>query len=394
VNDIIAHRVVLFDAELSKSIVVADSTSATANAYGARPGGIIAYRADTTMFVDPSSLSILVLSPAGRIQRVISAPRPNDITFLVGGPFGTPGFDAQGRLIHGARLTVPPPQPGPDGKRPDPTFPDSSLIVRIDLATRKMDTLGGFRIPKPVISISRDENGDIRSMRVLSNPLSPVDDWAIEPDGSIAIVRGLDYHVDLLSADGKWTSTPKMPFDWEHMNDDQKIAFVDSAKKVIQARIDSQQVAIDNGTTLPVPPPDASGAGGGGGGARGGGGLAVRTSEIAVGGRDGSPPPSGRGGPPPRLQPAMFVEPKDLPDYKPPFIVGATRADADGNLWIRTTRITNGRAIYDIVNREGKLVDRVQLPAFRIIAGFGPGVVYMGVRDAEGVVHLERARIK
>jgi hypothetical protein len=95
-----------------------------------------------------------------------------------------------------------------------------------------------------------------------------------------------------------------------------------------------------------------------------------------------------------RLPPPLFVEPRDLPDYKPPFLVGATRADADGNLWIRTSRITNGRAVYDIVNRKGELIDRVQLPAFRTIAGFGPGVVYMGVRDGEGVVHLERARVK
>jgi hypothetical protein len=376
---------------------VADSTSATANAYGARPGGLIAYRADTTMFVDPSSLSILVLSPAGRIQRVISAPRPNDIQNLIGGPNGTPGFDSQGRLIYSARMVSPPPAIGPDGKRPAPVLADSALIVRVDLATRKLDTLGTYRITKPVMTVKRDGDGNISSISLLTNPLSPLDDWAVEADGSVAIVRGLDYHVDWLGVSGTWTSSAKMPFDWEHLNDDQKVAFVDSAKAVAQARIDSLQAARDRGETLPMPPPDAAGVGGGvlsiaagapvrlqvvdGSGGRGGGG----------GG--GGPPPSG-GGPPPRLAPAMFVEPKDLPDYKPPFIAGAIRADADGNLWIRTTRITNGRAIYDIVNREGKLIDRVQLPAFRIIAGFGPGVVYMGVRDSTGVVHVERARVR
>jgi len=106
VNDIIAHRVMLFDSTLTTAIVVADSTSATANAYGARPGGLIPYRADTTLFVDPSSLSILVLSPAGKIQRVISAPRPNDIQNLIGGPNGTPGFDEQGRLVYSARMVM------------------------------------------------------------------------------------------------------------------------------------------------------------------------------------------------------------------------------------------------------------------------------------------------
>jgi hypothetical protein len=50
--------------------------------------------------------------------------------------------------------------------------------------------------------------------------------------------------------------------------------------------------------------------------------------------------------------------------------------------------------VYDVVNRKGELVDRLQLPAFRTIAGFGPGVVYMAVTDQAGVVHLERARVK
>jgi hypothetical protein len=50
--------------------------------------------------------------------------------------------------------------------------------------------------------------------------------------------------------------------------------------------------------------------------------------------------------------------------------------------------------VYDVVNQQGQIVDRVLLPPFRTIAGFGPGVVYMAVKDAAGVVHLEKARIK
>ena len=34
------------------------------------------------------------------------------------------------------------------------------------------------------------------------NPMPIVDDWAVLSDGSIAIVRGQDYHVDFLNADG------------------------------------------------------------------------------------------------------------------------------------------------------------------------------------------------
>ncbi len=61
--------------------------------------------------------------------------------------------------------------------------------------------------------------------------------------------------------------------------------------------------------------------------------------------------------------------------------------DADGNLWIRTSATRAGAAgsIYDVVNRRGELIDRVQLPAARQIVGFGKGgVVYMLARDASG----------
>ena len=87
-----------------------------------------------------------------------------------------------------------------------------------------------------------------------------------------------------------------------------------------------------------------------------------------------------------------MVEPSELPDYAPAFSAGAVRADADGNVWIRTSVVVNGGSVYDIVSGSGELVDRVQVPAGRVIAGFGPGgVVYMGVRDG-AVTKLERAR--
>jgi hypothetical protein len=99
----------------------------------------------------------------------------------------------------------------------------------------------------------------------------------------------------------------------------------------------------------------------------------------------------GGGGP---LPPLTMVSPSELPDYKPAFTPGSTRADADGNLWIRTSRNVDARPVYDVVNRKGELIDRVQLPLNRVLAGFGAnGVVYLAVRDGT-TAHLEKARIK
>src|ERR1700704_4854676 len=102
VNDIVARRVVMFDSSLSTVTLVADTTSATASAYGTRPGGLISYRGDSTLFIDPASLSMLLIDPNGKVARVMAAPRANGVGFLVGGPFGNPGFDPKGRLVYRA----------------------------------------------------------------------------------------------------------------------------------------------------------------------------------------------------------------------------------------------------------------------------------------------------
>ena len=82
------------------------------------------------------------------------------------------------------------------------------------------------------------------------------------------------------------------------------------------------------------------------------------------------------------------MSPSDLPDYRPPFSNGSVRADADGNVWIRTTppKPVPGGAVWDVVSRDGGLVDRLQLPPGYSIAGFGKGkVVYLAMRDPSGI---------
>jgi hypothetical protein len=49
--------------------------------------------------------------------------------------------------------------------------------------------------------------------------------------------------------------------------------------------------------------------------------------------------------------------------------------------------------VYDVVSRDGILVDRVQLPGMTSIIGFGPGVVYLAAREGAGI-QIARARIR
>ena len=91
-----------------------------------------------------------------------------------------------------------------------------------------------------------------------------------------------------------------------------------------------------------------------------------------------------------------FVPASELPDYKPPFFAGAARADTEGNIWIRTipTKSIPGGPVYDVINRKGGLVERVQIPVSSQIVGFGPnGAVFMTVREGDNTF-LQKARIR
>ena len=381
VNDIVGRRVLLFDSALTLVTVVGDTTSATANAYGTRPGGLIAFHGDSTLFVDPGSLSMLLIDPNGKIARVMSAPRAQDIGFLIGGPFGAPGFDPSGKLVYRAPPNFQALARGPaaNGLPPIPQPPESAAIVRFDLAARKLDTATFFKTPKIVMNVSRSPDGGVRVISSI-NPLPQGDDWALLPDGTIALVRTRDFHVDWLAPNGKLSSSPKIPFPWERLTDSGKVAFIDSARVAIEKARASGQFGF-----------------GGPGGPGGGGGIQV-TFGAAGPARDGGggARPNVTTGPatPAQLPPLQLIQPTELPDYKPAFLPGATRVDADGNLWIRTTQNADARPVYYVINSKGELVDRVQLPVNRVLVGFASGgVVYLAVREG-GTAHLERARVR
>ena len=392
VNDVSGRRVLLFDAKLQDFTVVADSTSATSNAYSGRFAGLIGYRGDSTLFVDPQSLSMLVLDPAGKVARVMSVPSAQDAMAL-SGALGSASVDPDGRLVYRAspRFEFRTMGPGAAGgpMRP-PEMPDSALIMRVDLATRKLDTLGYIRTPKVKMNMSQDENGRITMMSEI-NPLPVVDEWAVLSDGSVALVRGRDYHIDWIAPNGAKSSTPKIPFEWQRLSDEDKVAFIDSVK-----------AARDRmGANVPV----AMGPGGGqqviaGGPPPGGGAGEARV--MVFGGPPGEGParrPAGGAAPAGgemRMPQMKFVDPSELPDYKPVFLSGFVRADRDDNVWVRTipTKAIAGGPVYDVINRKGELVQRVQIPANRSIIGFGPGgAVYLTSRDGT-VTKLEKATLQ
>lgn len=374
VNDNAGRRVLLFDSTLTKFTVIADTTAVTAHAYGSTLGGLIAYRGDSTLFVDPATLSMFVIDANGKIVRTIAVPQPNEVNFLIGGPFGTPGLDPQGRLVYKARVGgfgkfFPAPVPG---QPPPPEIPDSGMVVRFDLATRAVDTVAKFVIPTYTIRVARDENR-WTTVTMVVNPIPWTDDWALLSDGTVAIVRGREYRVDFFDAHNTLITSSKIPFDWQRLSDADKSAIVDSTRAAM-LKANPDEVIRSSGTAGPdsaksvarrLPPP----------------------AETMTRGTGSGPHPAGY-----TSRVTEFVPLNEMPDYRPAFRQAAVRGDADGNLWVRTSTMVSGGAVYDVINEKGELVDRIQAPPGRVIVGFGSGgVVYMGVLDG-AIARLERAR--
>jgi len=410
VNDILNRRVVMFDSTLAQVTVVADSTSATANAYGARGGGLLSFGGDSALFIDPASLTMMVVTPAGTLAGVRAVPRAGEINLLVGGPNGRPGFDAQGRMVYRGQAR---PRPAPANARPAfgnfvlPILPDSAPVVRMDMRTRKLDTIATVKIPKIDVQVTEGNDGRPNiSTRI--NPFPVTDDWALMSDGSIAVVRGHDFHIDWVAADGSVTSSPKLPYEWQRLDDEEKMRILDSARVAIEEQRDEAMRRFGQGGVAALAGASGFDLGGGGGfmmmgGAGGGGGPQQRGGGAGPGGA-GAGPGGGRGGNAGgaggpggfRAPTITMVNPNDLTDYRPPFLQQSALGDMDGNLWVRTTSPTgDAGSVYYVIDRAGTVIARVQPPQGRMIAGFGrDGIVYMGFRDVSGNSRLESARWK
>jgi hypothetical protein len=387
VNDAGKRRVLVFDRQLSTVQVVADTTPGRKIQYGSRPTGIVPYQGDSTLLIDLPGRAFLVLDASGNATRVMSAPRPNDLQTMAGGSMGAPSLDRSGRLVYRTMIMPSFRAPVVGKAYTPPVIPDSAPLLRADFDTRVADTLAWLRVPVIKVNTNFLPNGGVVLTPVFS-PISTIDDWTALPDGSIAILRGSDYHIDWIGADGIRSSTPKMPFDWKRLTDEDKASIIDSTKKALERQ---SQVASTPGGMTP-------GAGAGAGGHGGAPAIPAGHSMtiMPVGSDDGAPLPQSANKGPSLPAVVQVVEASDLPDYYPPILQsGEMKADFNGNIWILpSTTLQAGRGLlYDVVNRKGELVERMRLPEGRALEGFGAnGAVYLTSHGANGT-RFERARL-
>jgi len=404
VNDGLRRQLIILDEKLATRTISIDSVSTGGQSYGPRASPLIPYLADSSLFVDGQSFTLLVIDPKGAVTRVMSAPKPGDLSSLAS---SASGVDAKGNLVYRGRFVIAPNTAAPaPGGVPAIQVPDSQPIVRADFDTRKVDTLGRVKVQSGSRAVvSQDPNGKMIAKTTI-NPLNTVDEWGVMSDGTIAFVRGQDYHIDFISPSGKVSSSAKLPFDWKRLTDEDKQALVDSARNAIDKAVADARAKAPNEAeaqragSLATMIALAGTMGGGGMGGGGGGGMANVTI-AGGGGRGGDIAIGGAGmGMMAMAMPTMiteFVPLKEIADYYPAIRSGAVKADLDGNLWILPTSSAQSKAgelIYDIVNKRGELTQRVRLPVGRSIAGFGHnGVLYLMERDATGAWFLERTKI-
>ena len=357
VYDRVGRRLVLLDSALAEVRVIADTTEATGRRHGRFTGRLMAFLGDSSLFVDPAAEAIHVLDGAGELARTMASPLGSHMSALVSG--APPGFDGS-RLVYrigtgartGASSSV------RSGNTPQRSN-DSVLVVRVGLTDGTVDTVTTLYRPSPHTFVSfRASPPSIRVGPV--NPQDRVDVWTMLADGSVAVLRGEDYHLELFTPAGARMVRPRVPFEWQRLTDAGKEAYLDSLQAAQERRRKAENAHPERtwGSTEMRE-------------------VARRSNkadrEIDVPGVD-----------------YHFVGPRELPDYRRAFGRGSVMGDARGNVWVEVQLpgAPDGR-VYDVLDASGKRVDRVALPPKRKLVGFGTQSAFAlaGTGDSR---HIER----
>lgn len=345
-------RVIAADAR-EKTVQLIDLKTGTAAKIGregsgpgefALPMRLLGLPGDTSAVYDPLNRRYLLIGPDGKVGAFASYEAQEGTPARV--RISIPRFiDARGRLYSvGPSFNINP--TGPTSSA------DSAPILRLDRTTKKTDTVAFIRIPPVTVTTSGGGGGQNVSVRAGGgNPFAATDDWAVLPDGRVAVLRVKDYHVDWYAPNGQRTSGPAIAFD--------KIKVTDEDKKQYRER-------------------SASGAAGT---------AIVMSQRVGPGGASSS----ASVGAPTNVQ---LPEPTDWPDVKPPFTANAAIGAPNGQVWVLRTRSAKDKIpTYDVFDASGKVVSRVALPADTRLIGFGNGTVYLARSDEDDLQYLQRYRM-
>jgi len=278
-------------------------------------------------------------APAGAVRRTAGGGG----AFVMGGTMIGRATDGRGRIYaEGSPLSI-----GEDGQ---PKSADSVALIRYDRSTQRLDTLAYVKLPQSNTQVQGNGSNNMRVMVGGANPLLPRDEWAVFPDGRVAIVRANTYHVDFIMPDGTKRSGQRIAYTPVRMNA-AEIRHEEGLRNAARANQMSIQMNNNNGNV---------------------------TRSATMGPGANAPP----------LEPLT-----DWPDAKPPFRSGmaSVLARPNGELWVRRTENAQARGtLYDVINPQGAVAFQVRIQDGWSLVGFGNNTIYTTRKDEDDLVYLQR----
>lgn len=352
VNDASGQRLVILDRQLDVMAVVFDSLSPRPLTYPRGYTRLMAARGDTSLLTDQEARGLRVIDPAGKVVRREYLFNPNDAVRML--PTSGAAVDPLGRIVF---AELQPPAFGRGVIRID----GGSRVVRIYFDTTLRDVVDSLRGATGGVLVPIQSSGPPGSPPRISIPSSPSpfyntgDDWALMSDGAIAIVRTADYHVEWVELDGSRHQSRPVGWPWKVLSEAQKQKLSDSVQA---ARIQWQAER----SSVSGPP------------------KVVQLRPLPPGLPSQGPPISGV-----------------VPDTVPAIVPGRARGDRNDRIWVKEGPMYTGlpatNSIYDVIDKSGRIVDRIEFPHESFLAGFGPnGAVYF-LRAKAGWVSLERTTL-
>jgi len=223
-----------------------------------------------------------------------------------------------------------------------PNLPDSADIMRIDRATRKTRIVARFKLGDRTRTTSGGANSQNVSIRNV--PLSPEDAWGVAPDGSVAVVRSADYHLEWVRPDGTVVRGRPVSF-----------------TPVPIRTAEKEEWLAESG--------------------RSGGGIGISV-EI----ENGVATTSFQRG----IGRAREIDRYTWPDVEPGFYRGRVKIDPLGRAWVRRHRRAGEPPLYDVFGADGNRVAGVSFPRHRQLVGFGRHAAYVVSFDDFDLAYLER----
>lgn len=301
-----------------------------------QPDAVFPLPGDSTLLVDLGNARLSVIAPDGRFvathPMMLGQPGPGAGPFDIVQPRGV---DREGRVYFQAMSR----RGGPGAAA------DSAAVKRWSRVEGEAPArIAGLR-PPAMSSASSGQGGGGMQVRMQPVPLAQQDDWAVAPDGRVAVVRAEPYRVEWHSPAGGITRGPEVSVPRTRVRDAEKERWLD-------------EVA---GTGM---------------------GVSV---QMGPGGPNMSFRRGGAGGRPEDPGAAAYEWPETLPAFRP----GRSMVAPDGRLWVERYSAVGSPVVYDVFDQAGVRTARYRLPAGQRIIGMTERAVYAVRTDELGLNWLE-----